>query len=273
MTRRPDITALERLLHRDRAITLAALLAAAALAWAYLVGGAGMNGTPQAMADMPGMSMSGMSMPGMAMTPTWTASYFAVMAAMWVIMMVAMMLPSAAPMVLLFATVERRRRAASPFPATARFALAYALLWAAVGLLGALLQWQFDRLALLTPAIAVTSTAATGAALIAAGLYQFTPLKQACLRGCRSPLEFISQYWTRGPFGLGLTHGVYCVGCCWMLMLLLFVGGVMNLVWVAAIALFALIEKVAPRGRLIAYAAGIALVVAGGWQLHAAMRL
>jgi predicted metal-binding membrane protein len=273
MARRPDITALGRLLRRDRAVTLAALLAAAALAWAYLVSGAGMSGAPPAMPDMPGMSMSGMSMSGMSMRATWTASYFAVIAAMWVIMMVAMMLPSAAPMVLLFATIERRRRAASPFPATAWFALAYVLLWAAIGLLGVLLQWQLDRLALLSPAIAVTSAAIAGVVLIAAGLYQFTPLKQACLHGCRSPLEFISQYWNRGPFGLGLTHGLYCIGCCWMLMLLLFVGGVMNLLWVAAIALFVLIEKMAPRGRWIAYAAGVALIVAGAWQFAAAMRL
>jgi predicted metal-binding membrane protein len=264
------VSTLERLLQRDRLLTLLALLATSMLAWAYLA--AGFDMTPASM-PMPSMPMPGMPMPGMAMTSGWSAAYFGVMAVMWVLMMVAMMLPSATPMVLLFATIERRRRAVSPFPATAQFALAYLVLWSSFGLLATALQWQLDRLVLLTPTMAVTGTVVTGILLLAAGLYQFTPLKQACLRGCRSPLEFLSQHWHRGPFGLGLTHGLYCIGCCWMLMLLLFVVGVTNLRWVAIIAAFILVEKVAPRGNWVGYFVGAALIVAGLWQLGAGLLL
>jgi len=208
-------------------------------------------------------------MPDMAMpmTSEWTPAYFALMLAMWCIMMVAMMLPSAAPMILLFATVERRRGGGSPFLATALFAAAYIIVWLGFSIIATLLQWQLDRLTLLSPAMASTSALLAAIVLIVAGLYQFTPLKQACLRGCRSPLEFITRYWNRGPFGIGLRHGIYCVGCCWMVMLLLFVGGIMNLLWVAAIAAFILIEKVMPRGEWISYGAGVALICWGSLML------
>jgi predicted metal-binding membrane protein len=117
--------------------------------------------------------------------------------------------------------------------------------------------------------MATTSALLSAVALIATGAYQFTPWKQACLRNCRSPLEFITGYWDRGPFGIGLRHGIYCVGCCWMLMLLLFVGGVMNLLWVALIAAFILAEKTVPRGAWLSYSAGIALISWGGWTVYA----
>jgi len=261
MDQASQLTAFERVLRRDRLITFVALFGATLLAWIYIatIGTSSVSTSDMA---MPGMSMSDMAMPA-----RWTWSYFAVMAAMWVIMMIAMMLPSAAAMILLFAAIERKQRAASPFVATAKFAFAYLLLWAAIGLAAATLQWQLDRLALLTPAMTMASATFAAITLIAAGLYQFTPLKRACLRGCRSPLEFISQYWGRGPFGLGLTHGLYCIGCCWMLMVLLFVVGVMNLRWVAIIAAFVLVEKIAPRGNVVGYFAGAALIVAGLWQL------
>jgi predicted metal-binding membrane protein len=263
MDQQIERSALERVLLRDRMVTLTALVAASLLAWAYI--GTGMGGGE--------MAMSNMAMPGMAMPAQWTASYFALMAAMWIIMMVAMMLPSAAPMILLFAAIRRRREAAAPFAATALFAFAYLAVWAAVGLAATALQWLLDRAAALTPAIAITNAIVAAIVLIAAGAWQFTPLKQACLRYCRSPLMFITQYWGRGPFGLGLTHGLYCLGCCWMLMALLFVGGVMNLAWVALIALYVLAEKVAPRGPWVGYVAGAALIVAGLWQLNVALSL
>ena len=162
------------------------------------------------------------------------------MLAMWAVMMVAMMLPSAAPMILLFATIERRRpgrsRTAPPLcsgSATSRSGSVFSL--------GAtVLQWSLERLALLSPMMATTSTALGGAILVAAGVYQWTPLKQACLRHCRSPLDFILSYWRRAPWrpGHGPAARAFCVGCCWMLMALLFVGGVMNLLWIAGIALF-----------------------------------
>jgi predicted metal-binding membrane protein len=247
-------SALERVLRRDRAATLVALLAASLIAWAYIAAGIGMD-------------REAMSMPDMPMPADWTPARFGLMFAMWAIMMVAMMLPSAAPMVLLFAVIERRRRAVPPFPATALFAGAYVLVWAAFSLAATALQWQLDRLALLTPMIATVNATVAATTLIAAGIYQFTPLKQACLRGCRSPLEFISRYWHRGPFGIGLLHGLYCLGCCWMLMLVLFVGGVMNLVCVALIAGVVLIEKLTPQGKWVGYPVGLVLVGGGVWLL------
>jgi predicted metal-binding membrane protein len=253
-------SALERLLRRDRAVTLVALVGASLLAWAYILAGAGM--------DMAAMEVGSMSMPGMTMSNVWTPSYFALMLVMWAIMMVAMMLPSAAPMILLFATIERRRHQTAPFVATAIFSAAYLVVWSAFSVAATLLQWMLDRWAVLSPTMATTSGLIAGAVLIAAGIYQFTPLKQACLRGCRSPLEFISRYWSSGPFGIGLRHGFYCVGCCWVLMLLLFVSGVMNLIWVAVIAVFIWIEKVAPRGPWLGYGVGVLLVGWGLWTLY-----
>jgi predicted metal-binding membrane protein len=255
-----DASVIERLLRRDRAVTLLALLAVSLLAWSYLLFGMDM--------EMPSMSMS---MPGMAMSmsPAWTPSYFVLMLTMWGIMMVAMMLPSAAPMILLFATIERRRGAGSPLAATAAFAASYVVVWIGFSVAATALQWQLDRLALLSPEMASSNTLITASILIGVGLYQFTPWKHACLRGCRSPLEFISRYWGSGPFGIGLRHGLYCVGCCFMLMLLLFVAGIMNLLWVAVIAAFVLAEKIAPRGAWLSYGAGAALVGLGVWALFA----
>src|SRR5919106_531964 len=163
---------LERLLKRDRAVIVAALLAASLLAWSYIAAGIGMD-------------MDAMAMPDMAMPADWTPAYFALMLAMWAVMMVAMMLPSAAPMVLLFATLERRRHAASPFWATTLFASAYLVVWSGFSLAATVFQWQLDRLAQLTPMLATTNAVLAAIVLIAAGAYQFTPLKQACLRGCR----------------------------------------------------------------------------------------
>jgi predicted metal-binding membrane protein len=254
MDRRAQSSALERVLRWDRATTLVALLAASLIAWAYIAAGIGMD-------------MEAMSMPDMVMPADWTPARFGLMFAMWAIMMVAMMLPSAAPMVLLFATIERRRRAVSPFPATASFASAYVTVWMIFSIAATVFQWQLDRLALLTPVIATANSVIASIALIAAGAYQFTPLKQACLRRCRSPLEFISRHWRRGPFGIGLLHGLYCLGCCWMLMLVLFVGGVMNLACVALIASVVLIEKLMPQGQWVGYAVGLVLIGGGLWLL------
>lgn len=251
-----DLPVLERLLRCDRTVALAALVAASLLAWAYLLAGMGMHS---------------MSMPDMAtsMGASWTASHFALMLVMWSIMMVAMMLPSAAPTILLFATIERRRSEVDPFPAVATFAAGYVLVWTGFSVAATVLQWQLDRLRLLSPHFSVASALLSGFILIAAGAYQFTPWKQACLRNCRSPLEFISANWSHGPFGIGWRHGLYCVGCCWMLMLLLFVGGVMNMLWVALIALFVLAEKTVPKAEWVSYAAGIAFLAWGCWTVYA----
>ncbi|HEX9835948.1 MAG TPA: DUF2182 domain-containing protein [Alphaproteobacteria bacterium] len=248
---------LERLLRRDRVLTFVALLGISVLAWAYILAGAGMDVRPT---DI-------QSMRGMAMPTHWTASHFALMLAMWAVMMFAMMLPSAAPMVLLFATIERRRHEASPYLAIATFAAAYVLVWSGFSVAATGLQWLLDRLALLSPTMSTTNAILGGAVSIAAGIYQFTPLKRACLRSCRSPLEFLSRYWSSGPFGIGLRHGLYCVGCCWMIMLLLFVGGIMNVTWIALIAAFVLVEKLFPRGEWAGFAGGVALIAWGGWTL------
>ena len=250
---------LERLLRRDRLVTGAALVGASLLAWGYILAGAGM--------EMPVMRMNTASMPGMAMPIEWTPSYFALMLAMWATMMVAMMLPSAAPMVLLYTTIERRRRQVSPFAATATFVAAYLVVWGAFSIVATCLQWMLDHWALLSPMMATTNGLVAGAVLIAAGVYQVTPLKQACLRSCQSPLEFISDNWSGGPFRMGLRHGTYCVGCCWMIMLLLFVVGIMNLFWVAIISAFVLAEKAMPRGQWLRYGVGAALVIWGVWIL------
>jgi predicted metal-binding membrane protein len=150
-----------------------------------------------------------------------------------------MMLPGAAPMILFYSAIARRRSKAAPAAAAAGvFSLGYLAIWAIFSLAAAALQIGLELTALLSPAMKTTSIAVAGIVLIAAGVYQWTPLKHACLRRCRSPLEFVMLHWragTRGAFTMGFRHGGYCVGCSWLLMLLLFIGGVMNIAWIAAI--------------------------------------
>ena len=241
---------LEAVLKRDRLVVLASLLAITLLAWAYL-------------ADM-ALDMGGMSM---AMVEPWTAADFVVMFAMWAIMMIGMMVPSAAPMILLFATVSRKQRGMNrPFAPTGAFALGYIVVWAGFSAAATVLQWGFEQAALLSPMMVSTSPILGGALLIGAGVYQWTSLKEACLKHCRSPLDFIMRGWRKGTGGalrMGLEHGAFCVGCCWILMGLLFFGGVMNLLWVAGITAFVLIEKLAPLGPLTGRVTGVLLMLAG----------
>ena len=245
---------IEGALRRDRVLVVSCLLLVVVLSWAYLLTGAGMM---QEMGDML-MPMS---------TGPWTFGRALLVFVMWAVMMAAMMLPSAAPMILLFATIARRRSARGELAsASGSFAFGYIAVWAAFSLAAAALQFGLEKAALLSPMMQTTSIALAGTVLIAAGLYQWTPLKQACLRHCRSPLDFIIAHWrpgTRGAFLMGLRHGVYCVGCCWLLMLLLFVGGVMNFAWIAGVALFVLIEKLVPAGHWIGRGAGILLIAWG----------
>lgn len=244
----------EAALRRDRIVVASALVAVVVFAWGYLLAGAGMG-----MHEMDGMLM--------ARHPSWTPGYVAVVLLMWAVMMAAMMLPSAAPMILLFGTIARRRQAAGDASADAGvFGIGYVAVWAAFSLVAVALQFALDRAALLSPMLSTTSTALAGAVLIGAGVYQWTPLKQACLRRCRSPLDFLMTEWREGKGGafvMGLRHGAYCLGCCWVLMLLLFVGGIMNLAWIAGIAVFVLLEKLAPAGHWIGQGAGAALVLWG----------
>lgn len=267
-------SAIEALLRRDRLVTLVALACVCIAAWAYIGFGIGTEMPGMAMPEMPGMDMPGMAMPGMAMAPAtpmpWTGTTFALMVAMWSVMMVAMMLPGAAPMLLTYAALQRHRRQASPHHATLLFALGYLAVWAGFSILAATLQWRLDALALLSPAMATANAVLAGGALVAAGAWQLTPLKQGCLVRCRSPVEFLTRHRRSGPFGLGLRHGLFCLGCCWALMLLLFVGGVMNLAWIGVITLFVLVEKTIPHGRWLGRAAGVGLILWGGWTLIAA---
>ena len=252
-------SALERVLARDRRLIALALAALVVLAWAYLLALSRQMGDAS-MSSMPGMSG--------AREPA-SAGSFALAALMWWTMMVGMMVPSAAPMILLFGTVQRRQLAAeSPKLRVALFAAGYLAAWAAFSVLAAGAQIALTTLALLAP-MDLTLTTRVGAVLVAlAGAYQLTPLKSVCLRRCRSPAEFLSSHWRPGSTGalrMGIEHGLYCVGCCWVLMGLLFVVGVMNLLWVAAIAAFVLIEKLVPYGETSAKVAGAVLLLAAAY--------
>jgi predicted metal-binding membrane protein len=186
---------------------------------------------------------------------------------MWSEMMVAMMLPSAAPVILTFAMVNRKRREREePFVPTFTFMLGYLIIWAVFSAVAALAQWAFHSLTLLSPKMVITSSWLGGSLLIAAGVFQWTPLKTACLVHCRSPLTFLMTDWRDGRVGaflMGLKHGAFCVGCCWALMGLLFAVGVMNMWWIAVIAFFVLAEKVFPKGLAIGKVAGIGLTALG----------
>ena len=245
-------SALEQVLRHDRLIVAIGLAGVVALAWAYLVAGAGID-----------MSMAGMPMEPMP----WSAFYAALMFTMWWAMMMAMMVPSAAPMVLLFTAIKRKQAPpVSPSVEAWIFLGGYLLIWAGFSLVASLAQWRLERAGLLSMAMASTSAVFGGVILLAAGLYQFTPVKNACLRYCQSPVLFLSRYWRPGAGGalrMGLRHGSYCLGCCWFLMALLFVSGVMNLVWIAGIALYVACEKLLPLGRGLSRAAGVALIVSG----------
>jgi predicted metal-binding membrane protein len=251
-----EATTLEAVLKRDRAIVLAGLAGLSALAWVYIIA-LGWRTPHREMA----MAMA------MPHVQAWGATEVLLTWVMWAVMMVAMMTPSAAPMILTFTTIYRRRRAQEgPFVPTMVFLVGYLLVWGSFSALATLAQWGLHTAALLSPMLVGTSPIVGGLLLMAAGIFQWTPLKSTCLTQCRSPLGFLTSEWpegARGAFLMGLRHGSYCVGCCWVLMALLFVAGVMNLLWVAAIAAFVLVEKVLPRGELVGRVAGGVLTLAG----------
>ena len=244
--------ALETVLRRDRMVVLAALAALALLCWLYLA----------SLAAAPGMA--GMA-PSVAQ---WTPRDALATLLMWSVMMVGMMTPSVAPMILIYARVGRQAESrGTPFASAGWFALGYFLAWIAFAALATGLQWGLERALLVSPMVASATPVFGAILLIAAGIYQWTPLKSACLSHCQSPLQFIQHHGGfRGERGasvaLGLQHGLYCIGCCWALMLLLFVGGVMNLLWIAAIGALVLAEKLIP-GRLFQRITGVALIFAG----------
>jgi predicted metal-binding membrane protein len=263
-------TTFETLFRRESLVVLAALVALTLLAWVALLLGAGTGMDP--------LAMSGWPMPlelPVATSGAWGASYWLVAFLMWAAMMVAMMLPSASPMVLLYARVVRQAETrghagvSNAAASIAAFAAAYLASWILFSLLAVVLQFGLERAGAMSAMMSARIAPLSGALLVAAGLYQLTPLKAACLRHCRSPAQFIAAHWRPGVSGawrMGLAHGLYCLGCCAVLMLLLFVGGIMNLVWIAGLTLFVALEKLAPFGERAGKAMA-ALLVAGGTLL------
>jgi predicted metal-binding membrane protein len=268
--------AIEAVLRRDRLIVAAALALMSALAWAYvwwLVTDMDMGGM-----DMSGFRMipagRGWMMPSIA---PWTATEFAFVFAMWAVMMIGMMMPSATPMILIYARLGRQAaREGKPLPASAYFAAGYLVTWIGFALAATMAQWAMERSHLLTPTMEGASDIFSGAVLIAAGFYQWTPLKDICLRQCQAPWIFIERHGgfrsdIAGALALGIRHGGYCIGCCWVLMALLFVGGVMNVLWIAAITILVLAEKLIPAGRTVSRTAGSALLAGGLWLIAQAL--
>jgi predicted metal-binding membrane protein len=265
---------LAALLRRDRLTVTAALLIVTLLAWAYVLWLAAAGD----MAAMDMGAMDGMDMSGMAgaMAPairTWAPADFAFMFAMWAVMMVGMMTPSVAPMVLLYAGVGRKAsESGSPIASTGWFFAGYLIVWIAFSALATVAQWVLTVLALLTPMMATSSAVLGGIVLMAVGLYQWTPLKETCLRSCQAPLAFLMSHggFRNKPLGalrLGMAHGGYCLGCCFALMTLLFVGGIMNVLWIAGLTILVLLEKIVPAGRLIPRVSGALIGAAGIWLL------
>lgn len=238
---------------RDRITIAIGLGGTTAVAWTYLVVMA------LRMSDMHGMHT-------VVQIPVWDATDFALMFVMWAVMMVGMMVPTATPMTLIYAAVARKAsREGAPIASTAVFVAGYVTVWTGFSAAATVAQWALDRAALLSLMMVANSPWLGAGILIAAGVYQLTPAKEACLRHCRAPARFIAEFWrpgAAGAFRMGVIHGCFCLGCCWALMLLLFVGGVMNLLWIAAIALFVLGEKVLPLAHA-SRLTGAAMILAG----------
>jgi predicted metal-binding membrane protein len=294
------VTPLEAILRRDRAVVLGALGVVVLGSWAYVLAGAGMGMSPWEMSSvdlalgpakpMPmgevsagAMSCSQMSgamgqaMSAMATPARWDLGYAGIVVIMWWVMMIAMMVPSAAPMILLYAAVARRERekGSDVFLPTGVFAWGYVAVWGFFSVIAAALQWGFEAAGILSPMMmSSTNLLFAAAMLLAAGLYQLTPAKQACLRHCRGPIAFLMGHWRPGRCGalwMGTEHGAYCLGCCWALMAMLFFGGVMNLYWIAGLAVMVLLEKTIPAGDTLGKVTGGLLVLWGVTFLYQAM--
>ena len=250
---------LASLLRRDRWLTIGGLALVLVIASAYVLHGAGMG--------MSALEMTRMSREMEMAQPAWTLRYAALMFAMWWLMMTAMMLPSAAPVLLLASALNRRANPdRRPYGATAVFACGYLAAWAGFSVVAVAAQAWLSANGSLSSMLHVGEGALAGAILLAAGLWQLTPLKRACLRHCRSPVRFLAarrRSGNAGALAMGTEHGAYCVGCCWLIMALLFVGGVMNLYWIAGLAGYALVEKLLPAGERVARITGAVLAASG----------
>jgi predicted metal-binding membrane protein len=250
-------------LARRHSGALAALMLAALLGWAVLAWAALDMSNPLAQMMMP-------------MSAMWSATNALAVWAMWAVMMAAMMLPTATPMVLVFASLARKQPSgmAGAWTTTVRlwaFVGAYLLIWIAFSAVAAAGQWTLQAAGLLSPMMLASLNPYLTAALLAlAGLFQFTRLKTVCLTNCRSPLGFLMTEWRdgwHGAFVMGVRHGLFCVGCCWAMMVLLFAFGIMNLPWVALLAALVAVEKLAPRGDAVARLLGAAMLAAGGGRV------
>ena len=255
---------LEAVIKRDRVVVVAGLSAVVVLAALYTVAGVGMNMSALTMTRM------AVEMPGMMMRPAvWSASYVLLMFLMWWVMMVAMMVPSAAPAILIYAGMARKQKEADrPFAATSFFLAGYLAVWAGFSVAATALQWGLESVSVVTGMMEIASPLIAGLVLITAGVYQLTPLKEACLKHCQHPVFFLLHHWRpgeSGAFRMGAKHGGFCLGCCWFLMALLFVGGIMNLFWIAGIALYVALEKFAAGHRWVTTVTGAALTIAGVW--------
>lgn len=257
-------TLLEKVLRNDRAALIAGVAVITAAAWIYTVHGAWQMGHMDA--------ASGMLMPH---SGTWTLTEFWLLFVMWFVMMIAMMLPSAAPLILLFASTSRRRQTAGqPYTATSLFIGGYLLIWLVFSGAATAAQWSLHQSALLSPMMVSRSSGLEGLLLLTAGVFQWTPWKRRCLRHCRSPLAFVLSHWRSGNAGavrMGIEHGAYCTGCCWAVMALLFAGGVMNLLCVTVLTVFVLVEKIIPGGASIGRGAGVALAASGLYLIRSAL--
>lgn len=246
---------------RDRVAVLFALSMLFLWAWVWLLSMSSTGGT---------MAGAAMMMPRLQ---AWSPAEALSMFLMWAIMMMGMMVPSASPMVLLYARVARRDRDAwRGHVRTVLFVGGYVVVWTAFSALATAIQWGLEELAVLTPMMKTASPEIGGMVLVAAGIYQLTPAKRACLEHCQTPFSFVTQHWRpgyRGAFLMGINHGAYCLGCCWALMALLFVVGVMNLLWVAIIAAFVLAEKIASTGHVLTRISAVVLIGAGTYMAAA----
>ncbi|MCF8468949.1 MAG: DUF2182 domain-containing protein [Sneathiella sp.] len=254
----PQAGALEHMLERDRLLVLVSVIVISVISWVWLA----LLANDMAQGDMRLMGMgqlmvNKMTMPNM----DWTLATFTAMFTMWWVMMIGMMLPSAAPMILLYSLLLRKKKAdEKPFLRTIIFVGGYLLLWGVFSALATSLQWALGEMTLLSPMMVTTSQWLAVGFFTLAAVYQFTPLKHACLAQCATPYSFLGRHWKDGKTGaldMGLRHGLFCIGCCWTSMLLLFVGGIMNLAWVAVIAIFVMAEKFLPRRDLVAITGGI----------------
>jgi predicted metal-binding membrane protein len=247
---------------RDQIAIVTSLAGVTALAWVYLLVLAGSISTKGSEDSHLTDSVMGLR--------SWTMVDGVFMFLMWAIMMVGMMLPSAVPMTLLYAgMLPKAERQGTPMAPTAAFVSGYLALWGLFSVGATVVQWGLHEAALLSPMMVAKSQVLGAALLIVAGVYQLTPWKAVCLDHCRSPAHFIAEHWRPGACGafrLGFHHGAFCLGCCWALMGLLFVGGVMNVLWIAAITIFVFLEKVLPGGDWsvrLGWVSGIGLIASG----------